>query len=270
MTKSDRELIERLGVMEREADEYYLYQTIKDPEKKKLLRAAIERLSAGRGWRLIESAPKDGTPVLVARHHVDFGWVRGWAHWEDVRGISGWISRGFFEVVSNLGLAHPTHWQPLPAPPSEQGEEKIGVPSDRVPPSDELVEAVARAIYEDDPHYEAGEYVDGFQVSPGGDLTWEQAQSRDAEFGDEPRMLRITDSAYKGARAAIAAYQKFTAGDPRGEARPSLDAARREALAHARELIASQSSTTVPVTDQEMAFKMAYALLALSPPVEGE
>lgn len=70
-------------------------------------------------WQSIETAPKDGTPILVARQHKAFGWVRGWARWEDVRGISGWISRGFFPIPGELGLAHPTHWMPLPEPPKE-------------------------------------------------------------------------------------------------------------------------------------------------------
>ncbi len=81
--------------------------------------------------------------------------------------------------------------------------------------SDELVEAVARAIYELEPHEEGGEYVDGFQVSPGGKLTWEQAKVRDAEFGDDPCMLRITDPAYKSTGAALDAIQKFGAGETR-------------------------------------------------------
>lgn len=69
-------------------------------------------------WRDIASAPKDGTPIIVARRHDTFGWVRGWATWEGEGIVSGWISRGFSEVPGNLGLAHPTHWQPLPLPPA--------------------------------------------------------------------------------------------------------------------------------------------------------
>lgn len=62
-------------------------------------------------------------------------------------------------------------------------------------------EKIAQIIYETDPFYEGGEYVDSFQVSPGGYLTWEQAKARDAEFGDDPRMGKITEFAYKAARA---------------------------------------------------------------------
>ena len=72
------------------------------------------------GWRDISTAPRDGTPVLVSRDMGEpWGWVRGWSRWVDVRGIAGWISQGFFEIPGNLGLGHPTHWQPLPPPPSQ-------------------------------------------------------------------------------------------------------------------------------------------------------
>lgn len=75
-------------------------------------------------WRPIETAPKDGTTVIVARNMGEngFGWVRGYARWESaaIAGMdfSGWISQGFTQPAGNLGLAHPTHWMPLPAPPS--------------------------------------------------------------------------------------------------------------------------------------------------------
>ena len=48
-------------------------------------------------------------------------------------------------------------------------------------------ERIARAIYETDPFCEGGEYVDGFQVSPGGALSWKQALDRDAS---EPEVTR--------------------------------------------------------------------------------
>lgn len=68
-------------------------------------------------WKPIETAPRDGTPILVARLDKAFGWVRGWSRWSGACGIYGWVSHGFFDVPGCLGLAHPTHWMPLPAPP---------------------------------------------------------------------------------------------------------------------------------------------------------
>ena len=63
-------------------------------------------------------------------------------------------------------------------------------------------ELIAKAIYKLDPHYEGGEYVDGFAVSPGGNLTWEQAKARDAEFTPE-YMPSLTKFAYDAADEAI-------------------------------------------------------------------
>jgi hypothetical protein len=68
-------------------------------------------------WFAIETAPRDGSPILVARYMEDWGWIRGWAKWADVRGVTGWLAYGMFEVPGNLGLAHPTHWTPIPEPP---------------------------------------------------------------------------------------------------------------------------------------------------------
>lgn len=78
------------------------------------------------------------------------------------------------------------------------------------------VEEYARIIYEADPHYESGEYVDGFPVSPGGNLTWEQAKAHDAEFGDDPRMLQITAFAYKAARAIAKPTAPVVAAEGQG------------------------------------------------------
>lgn len=69
------------------------------------LLAAVE----ARQWQPIETAPKDGTPVLV----YDANWCgnmgprvtpAGWAPYTDGGGY--WP-----------GVTEPTHWQPLPAPP---------------------------------------------------------------------------------------------------------------------------------------------------------
>jgi hypothetical protein len=54
------------------------------------------------------------------------------------------------------------------------------------PPGGATREEIARLAYEADPHYEGGETVEGFQVTPGGNLTWEQFKDQCAEFGDDP------------------------------------------------------------------------------------
>ena len=65
----------------------------------------------------------------------------------------------------------------------------------------EMIEAAAKAIYDLAPEPVSGEYVDGFQVSPGGELTWEQAQNMDAEFD----LSFITKFPYEAAEAALKA-----------------------------------------------------------------
>lgn len=60
-----------------------------------------------REWRAIDSAPKDGTRVLVASHDfivtAEFWVYEGTGLWRDDNGES---------------LPQPTHWMPLPPPPA--------------------------------------------------------------------------------------------------------------------------------------------------------
>lgn len=72
-------------------------------------------------WQPIETAPKDGTVVYLYRQVGDWK-VRGHGYWEGGGIVSGWITQGFYDPPGNLGLAHPTHWMPLPAPPVLNGE----------------------------------------------------------------------------------------------------------------------------------------------------
>ena len=83
---------------------------------------------------------------------------------------------------------------------------KGGMSPGRPPPiTPDMVEAAAKAIYDAEPYFEAGEYVEGFLVSPGGYLSWEQAKARDAEFEGDGFMIPITQFAYRAARAALEA-----------------------------------------------------------------
>lgn len=77
-------------------------------------------------WQPIETAPRDGTTIIVGRDMGDFGFIRGYARFEGAPGsfLSGWVSNGFSEINSNLGLAHPTLWQPLPEPPQAASVER--------------------------------------------------------------------------------------------------------------------------------------------------
>jgi hypothetical protein len=80
----------------------------------------VAELEAERQWRPIETAPKDGTRILLYRpdvrgEHIEI-MVEG--YWSNLPGHSygiGWRTPCF----SFSGGKHdPTHWQPLPSPPA--------------------------------------------------------------------------------------------------------------------------------------------------------
>jgi hypothetical protein len=66
-------------------------------------------------WQLIESAPKDGTPIL-GWDGVDMATVK-WHKWSD-RAVGGWdlIVCGAYAEYSDY---YPTHWVPIPEPPHD-------------------------------------------------------------------------------------------------------------------------------------------------------
>ncbi len=80
-----------------------LNATADAPERIARLRAAEPD-----GWQPIETAPKDGTNIML-------GWptMTMSGYWADWAGRKSWVtSRGEYG-----GSAAPTHWMPLPAPP---------------------------------------------------------------------------------------------------------------------------------------------------------
>jgi hypothetical protein len=87
----------------------------------------IEALEAARQWRPIESAPRDGTPVLVAVHDGDRRLV-GEAYFnmfeeraDDPTGSWWWANETPGEYTDEA--IHMrwtiTHWMPLPSPPEQ-------------------------------------------------------------------------------------------------------------------------------------------------------
>lgn len=70
-------------------------------------------------WQLIETAPKDGTRLLLARKQFMSGeWVMVSGHWNsgDTFNLPHW---------STMRTMHdPTHWMPLPPPPSTTSVDK--------------------------------------------------------------------------------------------------------------------------------------------------
>ena len=70
------------------------------------------------GWQPIETAPRDGTPILAA---IPTPAISGQTHW---RGVLFWSngSGGFWLNRDNRVLmpGDPTYWMPLPAGPDEE------------------------------------------------------------------------------------------------------------------------------------------------------
>lgn len=64
-------------------------------------------------WKRIETAPKDGTRILVWERGRIFEVSWGDAFLADSNGpIFGWMTEGTSEK-------HPSHWMPLPEPPHD-------------------------------------------------------------------------------------------------------------------------------------------------------
>jgi hypothetical protein len=71
------------------------------------------------GWQPIESAPKDGTYVLVTNGVAQASWVAKFV------GERAFIENPWMSMMLNLWHSPvryfstiPTHWMPLPAPPA--------------------------------------------------------------------------------------------------------------------------------------------------------
>ena len=65
-------------------------------------------------WQPIETAPRDGTHVLI--------YVPGWINGSEARYLDDegwWLANN--DPTDHWGeQQHPTHWMPLPNPPKEQ------------------------------------------------------------------------------------------------------------------------------------------------------
>lgn len=71
-------------------------------------------------WQPIETAPKDGTRIIMTNGAwVDFGWFSH-SVWLGPRAAKGaWVGDDPRDGRGALdGIHEPTHWMPLPAPPS--------------------------------------------------------------------------------------------------------------------------------------------------------
>lgn len=74
-----------------------------------LLERAADALD-GMTWQPIETAPKDGTEILVFRQY-EYGQTI-LPHYEVVRWEGEWLYAGEYSIAA-------THWTPLPPPPKD-------------------------------------------------------------------------------------------------------------------------------------------------------
>jgi len=90
---------------------------------------AWNQREAPQGWQPIETAPRDGTAIILAASHgVSVGW------WEDSEPTFKWRFVDDFDLTptgccddesddrvpcNGMHADTPTHWQPLPTPPEK-------------------------------------------------------------------------------------------------------------------------------------------------------
>ncbi len=70
-------------------------------------------------WQPIETAPKDGTHVLLYRSGEYASLHEGYWKLSHFGGSHAWGGAGW----TFAGFDQPTHWMPLPAPPGDIPEE---------------------------------------------------------------------------------------------------------------------------------------------------
>ncbi len=100
------------------------YRHIRD---RKFRAKAVAAIGAGMSWQSIETAPRDGTTILVG--HSESVFSAWWEPdgWKTGSGVAGWVD-GCTNNDGDYSTYEPTHWQPLPPPPNTESH-------DGVPPS---------------------------------------------------------------------------------------------------------------------------------------
>jgi hypothetical protein len=84
-------------------------------------------MSGDDGWQPIETAPRDGTRMLlwvaVNEEPVIAAWCVSRAPYRFEGWSTGWETASGYDV-GYASIGDPTHWRPLPAPPQEASDER--------------------------------------------------------------------------------------------------------------------------------------------------
>jgi hypothetical protein len=85
-------------------------------------------IEQARVWRPIETAPRDGTPILATTMQDEVaGWEKSWfwpvtvcwaSYHPNAKGKEGWRT----SLICGNKMDGVTHWMPLPPPPTPTGE----------------------------------------------------------------------------------------------------------------------------------------------------
>lgn len=115
MTQRNDEL---LNALKKIKDESLSMEAIKAPARALgsilfMANEAIAAIPEGEGWQTMDTAPRDGTHVLLwwpQWYHAPF-----MAYWSD-RGEK-WVGWQSDKIIHNRVDVGPSRWRPLPAPP---------------------------------------------------------------------------------------------------------------------------------------------------------
>lgn len=97
----------------------------------KVIRAALDaspQAQQSEGvWQPIETAPKDGEVILIWKpNERRVGEYMMAAYWDDDRGgfipVGGIHPRGYYSEIAKCDQGYPTHWTPLPSPPTKEDQ----------------------------------------------------------------------------------------------------------------------------------------------------